>query len=184
MFLSGRNNQFKFEFPRTFIPSEIGDKYKSYLNRLPAGLIKDPISYFNYGIQSINFPGPSFDPVSQNDFPGNTRKYRSSIPTQELYDKTFTVTFKAFDGWVNYWLAFELYNYYYSLPGNKPHLPEGIGIQFIDGEGNILVTAKLSQMIMSSITPLNLNFSSNTIEFETFDIEFNYNILDIELNLI
>jgi hypothetical protein len=184
MFLSARNNQFKFEFPRTFIPNEIGNKYKKYITRIPGSIIKEPIDYFNHGIQSINLPGPSYDPVQQNDFPGNTRRYRASQPTQELYDKSLTVTFKAFDAYVNYWMALELYSYYYSLDGKHPHLPEGVGIQLIDSEGNILITVAPHQMIMSSISSLNLNFSSNTVEFQTFDIEFAYNILDINLNLI
>ena len=82
MILSARNNQFRFSFPRTFVPKEIADKYRPYLNRMPGGLIKEPIDYFNYGIQSLNLPGPSYDPVTQNDYPGNTRSFRSSFPKQ------------------------------------------------------------------------------------------------------
>jgi hypothetical protein len=183
MLLSARNNQFRFSFPRNFIPKEIADKYRPYLNRIPGGLIKEPIDFFNYGIQSLNLPGPSFDPTTQNDFPGNTRRFRSSIPKQELYDKSLTVTIQAFDGWVNYWMAVELFDYYYRLDGKNPFLPEGVGIQMLDGEGNVFVTARLGEMIMSSVSSLDLNFSSNTIEFQTFDIEFSYNILDIVVNL-
>ena len=51
MILSARNNQFKFDFPRTFIPKEIAKKYKPFLTRIPGGLIKEPIDYWNYGIQ-------------------------------------------------------------------------------------------------------------------------------------
>ena len=94
-----------------------------------------------------------------------------------------TVTIKALDGYVNYWMAVELFEYYYNLGGKDPYLPEGVGIQMIDAEGNTYVTAKIQQMILSSISSLDLNFSSNTIEFETFDLEFNYNILDIVVNL-
>lgn len=184
MILSARNNQFKFEFPRNFIPKEIADKYRPYLNRIPGGLIKEPIDYFNYGIQSMNLPGPSFDPVTQNDFPGTTRRFRTSLPKQELFDKTLTVTMQAFDGWVNYWMAVELFDYYYKLDGKNPFVPEGVGLQMLDGEGNIFVTIQLKDMIMNGVSALDLNFSSNTIEFQTFDIDFTYNILDIKVNLI
>lgn len=184
MILSARNNQFKFEFPRTFIPKEIADKYRPYLNRIPGGLIKEPIDYFNYGIQSMNLPGPSFDPVTQNDFPGNTRRFRTSLPKQELFDKSLTVTMQAFDGWVNYWMAVELFDYYYKLDGKNPFVPEGVGLQMLDGEGNIFVTIQLKDMVMNGVSALDLNFSSNTIEFQTFDIDFTYNILDVKVNLI
>ena len=49
MILSARNNQFKFDFPRNFIPEPIAKKYKPFLTRIPGGLIKEPIDYWNYG---------------------------------------------------------------------------------------------------------------------------------------
>lgn len=183
MFLSGRNNQYKFEFPRNFIPTEIADKYRPYITRIPGGLIKEPIDYFNYGIQSMNLPGPTFTPIEQQDYPGNVRRFRVAKPRQELFEKSLTVTMQAFDGWVNYWMAVEIFQYYFGLSGLEPCLPEGVGIQMMDGEGNIFITAKLRNMIMNSISSLDLNFSSNTIEFQTFDIEFTYNQLEIYLNI-
>lgn len=184
MILSARNNQFRFDFPRNFIPKEIANKYRPYLNRIPGGLIKEPIDYFNYGIQSMNLPGPSFDPVTQNDFPGNTRSFRSSLPKQELFDKSLTVTMQAFDGWVNYWMAVETFDYYYQRSGKEAFVPEGVGLQMLDGEGNVFVTVRLKDMIMTGVSALDLNFSSNTIEFQTFDVDFTYNILDVAVNLV
>ena len=184
MLLSARNNQFRFSFPRKFIPASIADKYRAYFNRIPGGLIKEPIDFFNYSIQSINLPGPSFTPVEQNDFPGSTRNFMSSVPRTELFDRTLTVTMQAFDGWVNYWMTVELFEYYYKLSGKQQYLPEGVGIEMLDGEGYSIVTVQLKDMIMSSIGSLDLNFSSNTIEFQTFDINFVYNDLKIAINLV
>ena len=183
MILSARNNQFKFDFPRNFIPESIAKKYKPFLTRIPGGLIKEPIDYWNYGIQSINLPGPSFDPVTQTDYPGNTRAFRSSIPTQQLFDKSLTVTMQAFDGYVNYWMAIEMFDYYYKLSGKHPYLPEGVGVQMLDADGTVFVTVQLKDMFISNIGALDLNFSSNTVEFQTFDLEFTYNILDVIVNV-
>jgi hypothetical protein len=180
MFLSSRNNQFKFEFPRKFIPDEIADKYRAFINRIPGGMIKEPIDIFNYGIQSINLPGPSFDPVTQNDYPGFTRNFRDAKPTQELFDKNLTVTMQSFDGFINYWMAVELMQYYYSRDGKHPWVPGGVGLQLMDGEGNLFMTAQLQEMIMTGVGSLDLNFSSNTVDFQTFDITFVYNTLEIK----
>jgi hypothetical protein len=180
MFLSSRNNQFKFEFPRKFIPDEIADKYRAFINRIPGGMIKEPIDIFNYGIQSINLPGPSFDPVTQNDYPGFTRNFRDAKPTQELFDRNLTVTMQSFDGFINYWMAVELMQYYYSRDGKQPWVPEGVGLQLMDGEGNLFMTARLQEMIMTGVGSLDLNFSSNTVDFQTFDITFVYNTLEIK----
>ena len=69
MILNSRNNLFNFKFPRTFIPKEVADKYRQYLNRMPGNLITEPIDFVNYSIQGVNLPGVSFDPiqVSPND---------------------------------------------------------------------------------------------------------------------
>lgn len=182
MLVSARNNQFQFNFPRTFVPKEISDKYKHYLNRMPGSMITEAIDFFNYGIQSINLPGPSYDPVEQLDRESVTRRYRSSFPNQQNYDKTLSVTFNAFDGYINYWMAVDLYNYYYNTDEQK-YLPDPVGIKLLDGEGNVLVTCHLKKLLFTSVSALDLNFSSNTIEFQTFDLTFTYDYLDIDVNL-
>ena len=48
MLLDARNNLFEFHFPRNFIPKEIADKYKPYLNRMPGNVIEDPLDFLNY----------------------------------------------------------------------------------------------------------------------------------------
>ncbi len=147
-------------------------------------MITEPIDFFNYGIQSLNLPGPTFDPIQQIDYPGHHKKWRSPLPLSTTREpKEMTVTLQAFDGYVNYWLAREVYDWYYTRDGKTPYVPEGIGIQIMDFEGNIFVTAKMQEMMLSSIQALDLNFSSNTVEFQTFDMVFNYNILDIVVNL-
>ena len=181
MKLSAKNNQFRFEFPRTFIPSEIVDKYKPFIQKMPGNMISEPIDFFNYGIQSLNIPGPSFDPVSQNDNPGLTRSYRGSFPSQELYDKNLTITFQAFDGWVNYWMAIDLFQYYYSTQTKPQFVPEGVGVELLDLEGFSWVNVKFKEMLLTGISALDLNFSSNTVEFQTFTLDFVYNYLDINL---
>jgi len=135
-------------------------------------------------IQYINLPGPSYDPVTQTDFPGNTRNFKSAQPFQQNYDRNLNVTCKAIDGYVNYWMCIEIFNYYYSLGGNKNLYIPPVHIQMLDAEGNNIVTCFLDQIIFNSVGALDLNFSSNTIEFQTFELNFTYNILDIKVNIV
>jgi hypothetical protein len=53
----------------------------------------------------------------------------------------------------------------------------------MDFEGNVYVTARINRMILNSLSALDLNFSSNTVEFQTFDMTFTYNDLEIVINL-
>jgi len=184
MLLSARNNQFLYNFPRTFIPKHIADKYRPYLNKMPGNMITEPIDYLNYGIQSLNLPGPTFDPVTQTDFPGNVRKFRSSLPLSTTDEPMeMTVTLQAFDGYVNYWMAREIFQWYYVQDGKTAYVPEGVGIQVMDSEGIIFVSCKMHRMLYQGLSALDLNFSSNTVEFQTFDMTFVYNDLEIVIDL-
>lgn len=179
---SARNNTYIFNFPKTFIPNEIEERYRPYLERMPGNTFVSALDYLNYSIQSINLPGPNYIPVDQNDFPGNTRRFRSSLPTQELYSKELNVTCKSLDGFINYWLALDLWMYWYELDGKTPYIPDPPGIQIFDGEGNIVMTVQLERMIFQSITDLDLDFSSNTVSFKTFTMTFIYNLIDFKIN--
>ena len=183
MIQSARSNQFRFNFPRTFVPRSVVDKYKPYINRIPGNIITEPIDFVNYSIQSINFVGSSYEPVEQVDNPGIKRQYRGSLPTQELYGKELTVTFQLFDGFVNYWMMTDIFTHYYNLGGEVPYIPEGSRLELLDSEGNIVISAEMQRVLFSSIADLELNFSTNTAEFITFDCTFIYNKLLTKLEL-
>ena len=181
MLQSAKSNQFRFNFPRAFIPQSISDKYSKYMNRIPGNIISDPLELINYSVQSITLPSFSFDPVQQVDNPGVKRQYRSSLPTQELFAKELRVGMQLFDGHFNYWLMYEIFQYYYDFKEKSPYLPDGFRLQMIDGEGNILVTINLERVLFQSVPDLNLNFSTNSPEFKTFEVIFVYNNLKINL---
>ena len=68
-FLSGKNNNFKFAFPKPFIPQEIEDKYSPVLNRIPGNMCETVLDFLNYSIKSVNIQvSPnSYDVITQRD---------------------------------------------------------------------------------------------------------------------
>ena len=52
-FLSGKNNNFKFNFPKTFVPDEIDKKYSPILNRIPGNMCTTIVNFLNYSIKSV-----------------------------------------------------------------------------------------------------------------------------------
>ena len=52
-FLSGKNNNFKFNFPKVFMPQEIEDKYSPVLNRIPGNMCTTVLDFINYSIMSV-----------------------------------------------------------------------------------------------------------------------------------
>lgn len=182
MLLDSRNNLFEFNFPRNFIPAEIANKYKPYLNRIPGNIIEEPIDFINYTIQGINLPGMGFEPVTQQQYPGRNIQWRSTLPTQELFQKEFTVVFQLVDGFINYWILLDTLNYYYSFSTER-HFLDDLNIRMMDSEGHIIVTARIKRPIIKNISDLTMSFSSNVAEFTTFELSIAYNELEIVIEL-
>ena len=182
MLYNSRNNLFQFNFPKTFMPKEISKKYKTYLNRIPGNVIEEPIDFINYTIQSINIPGMGFDPVEQAKYPGRSIQWRDARPEQELFQKEATITFQLVDGFINYWMMLDILKHYYSFQNPQPFI-EDLNVRMLDGERHSIVTARLSRVLMKSISDLSLSYASNVAEFTTFDLTIGYNELDVVIEL-
>jgi hypothetical protein len=182
MILNSRNNLFNFKFPRTFIPKEVADKYRKYLNRMPGNLVTEPIDFINYSIQGVGLPGISFDPVEVSPNDGTVTYHRGSIPIQNTIDRQFKVTMQLLDGYINYWIMQDTLLYYYSKTVKEPFIND-IKLQIMDAEGIHLMSAVFEKPILNSISDLELNMSSNIAEFTTFDLNFYYNKFNIILEI-
>lgn len=182
MILDSRNNLFDFRFPRKFVPKEISDKYKPYLNKMPGNLFEDPIDFINYGIQSINLPGITFDPVSQADNDGTTRYFRGKVPIQNTIQRQFTVTMQLMDGYINYWMMIDILLYYYA-PTTKQKYLDNLLLGILDGENMVIAQIAFEKPILNQISELNLSMAENVSEFSTFDLNFYYNKFNIKIEV-
>ena len=182
MVLNSRNNAFDFKFPRKFIPAEVAEKYKKYLNKVPCGLLSEPIDFINYSIQGINLPGVSFDPISQEDNDGTKRYHRGALPIQNVINREFTVTMQLLDGFINYWIMLDTLLYYYARSTKQTHL-EPLTLRILDSEGASVAYMEFTDAIMNSINELNLNFAENVSQFSTFEVTFFYNKLNLRLEV-
>ncbi|MDC1282386.1 hypothetical protein N8Z10_00375 [bacterium] len=182
MILNSRNNLFSFRFPRTFIPQEVAEKYKKYLDRTPGNLITEPIDFINYSIQGISIPGIKFDPIETSPNDGTVTYHRGSTPIQNTIDRQFSISMQLLDGYVNYWIMQDTLLYYYSKGVRDPFIND-LKLQIMDAEGIHVMSAVFEKPIMNSISDLDLNMSSNIAEFSTFDINFFYNKFNIVLEI-
>ena len=182
MILNSRNNLYDFRFPRKFIPDEVSDKYRPYLNRVPGSLLADPIDYVNYSIQGINLPGISFDPTTQADNDGTTRYHRGAVPIQNTITREFTVTMQLLDGFINYWIMMDTLLYYYARSTKEPYT-QPLTLRVLDAEGASVAYMEFQKPIMNSINELSLNMAQNVAEFNTFEVTFFYNKLDLRLEI-
>jgi len=179
MFLNPRADLFNFKFTRDFIPAVISNKYEPYLNKVAGCPISRAIDYVNYGIQGINLPGLSFDSVEQVTMYGWTKKHRTSVHPQELMSKEMTVTIRMFDGFVNYWIMWDILRYYYESTSPELRYIPDQRVEILDSDGNVTVSVNLKRILYNSLSELSLNFSNNNPEFLTFDINLIYNELEL-----
>jgi hypothetical protein len=182
MVLNSRNNGFDFRFPRGFVPKEVADKYKKYLNKVPGGLLSEPVDFVNYSIQGINVPGISFDPLTQEDNDGTKRYHRGAMPIQNAINREFTVSMQLLDGFINYWIMMDTLLYYYAR-STKQAYTEPLTLRILDAEGASVAYLEFTDCIMNSINELSLNFAENVSSFNTFDITFFYNKLNLRLEV-
>lgn len=182
MILNSRNNLFNFKFPRNFIPKEVADKYRPYLNRMPGNLMSEPIDFINYSLQGVSLPGITFDPIEQAPNDGTTTYHRGAIPIQNTIERQFTVEMQLLDGYINYWIMQDTLLYYYSRTNKKP-FTDDLKLQILDAEGIHVMSVVFEKPIMNSISELELNMSQNIAEFSTFTLNFYYNKFNLKLEI-
>jgi hypothetical protein len=182
MILNSRNNGFDFRFPRKFVPAEVAEKYKKYLNKLPGGLLSEPVDFVNFSIQGISIPGISFDPVTQEDNDGTKRYHRGAMPIQNTINREFTVTMQLLDGFINYWIMMDTLLYYYARSTKQAYI-DPLTLRVLDAEGASVAYIEFTDCIMNSINELNLNFAENVADFSTFEVTFFYNKLNLKLEV-
>ena len=77
----------------------------------------------------------------------------------------------------------DLFKYYYDFSTKNKYLPDGNKIIILDAEGNIIVSINLLRMLFNELGSLDLSFSSNTPDFQTFDASFTYNELQTKIDI-
>ena len=183
MILNARNNLFEFKFSKEFVPEVIAQRFRPYLNRMPGNLLKEPIDLINYSIQTVSFPEVQYDPVVQQAMIVPDRHYRNAVHWDDIFSKEVTITMQLMDGYINYWLMFETFRYYYHMSTKEMYIPEGQRLMMFDSAGVSLYTVTYQNMLYNSIGNIELSYSSYAVDFKTFDCGFTYNLLDFNFKI-
>lgn len=189
MILGAKSNSFVFRFPHRFIPEELETKYNTYLKRLPTPF--ESISdYINHTIQSVTIPSVSADEVEQingrkttvdgKNISKHPQYWRQSLDLQRVIPKEFTVNFKSSDGYLNYWALFETFMWYLTVTNKEDYFPD-MSLTYLDRDGYEMLVIFMRQPLMKSISEVEMNYSSTSMEFKSFSVTFKYNWFDIDV---
>lgn len=177
-FENSLNNRFRIYFPKNFIYDAIRLRYKNIMENLdfPFENLED---YINSTIIGTTMPGLSDDgSEEQYNRDGITRKYKSSKVLDNLVDKSFSITFKLTDGFLNWMILYDNMIAHLDHANKKLYLPN-IHLQLLDFDKNILCEFVYMEANFAKIDPLELAYSNNTPSMNTFTMEFYYNVLNM-----
>lgn len=190
MILQNRNDLFKIELPRIFVPKEIKQRYEPYLHRMPTPII-DVADVINFSIQSITIPNFNYDPIEQikpggyigdGKSRGTTRSFRAAVNPENLIDKNVSITFQLLDGNVNYWIMLETFFHYYNFQTDEPYTFD-IPVHIFDAEGLRMYTAVFTDVLFTGLNEFTLSYSETTPEFTTFEASFRFHELKLDFSL-
>lgn len=177
MILTAKNNNFIVRFNKGFFYPSIVKKYETYLKRLPIPY-ENLHDYMTASIQAITFPALTAEPVEQILYEDNYTS-KGGLRLERYLTREFNITFKLYEGYINYWVMFDLFRDYYDLD-NKDKFLADVNLTFLDQTGFEFISVEMHQILMLSMSELELNYSSNAADFKTFNVNFKYNFIKIK----
>ncbi|HRW21753.1 MAG TPA: hypothetical protein P5509_07265 [Bacteroidales bacterium] len=176
MILNAKNNNFRIEFPSEFFYPEVVDKYNFYLKRLPIPYT-NMRDFVNASIQGVTFPAAS-GPIVDQTLYEDPVKWKGRGKLERWISREFSVTFKLYEGYINYWIMFEQLQKFYAY--DQPNYMLGdLVLSFLDNSGFEIIAFKFIKVVYQGISSLDLSFSSNVPDFKTFQCDFVFNYMDI-----
>jgi len=182
MLINSRQNSFVFNFPKDYFGADLSAKYLDYVKRMPIpyDTLKD---FMNSTIQQVGFPTfNAIDSVEQIRPGGFKQSYKSATNLQNLMRRDFTVTFKLGEGFINYWIMYESIADFLNFQNVNQYLPD-LTLRLLDNEGVIMSSIIFQQPIYTSLSEVQLNYSSTTPQFSTFSVGYKCNYIDIKLEI-
>ena len=193
MSLSPRYDLMRFHLPKSFLPPEIEEKYTNLLNK-DAYTMTTAIDYLNESIQGVTMPGISELTITQqqhgsNGVSKNGRKlnvepshditYLTAGNPLEKIDKEFTVTFRANQGLLNYFMLYET-AFWYACREYSWDCEPVMFIELMNEDGTVISTVKYIDVHIDGIEGLEFNYSKVEREANTFNVTFKFNNIDFE----
>lgn len=164
-FISGKNNNFRFHFPKAFIPEGFEDKYSPLLKRIPGCMCDTVIDFINYSIKSVELQvNPNQQEVIEQTDRGTPygRVSRSDAYPDLLWNKEMTVTFQLDSMYLLWFIMCDLFMYYYCA--KTKYLPKPPGMEILDMYNVVIYRVAFEDLLFLSVSGLEFDFSSNEID--------------------
>jgi hypothetical protein len=163
------------QFPVSWFPQEIKDKYEPFF-KAQSSMFRSIEDYMSYSIQSFSWPAIQVENVTQ-EFKDNKKTYKGGKTGERYFTKSFSITFKTTDGFLNYFIMLDTFMKYWAWDTENPTFTDDLYLHILDDNGNLRTQLRFEDVVLNGVGALNLSFSSNSMDFQTFDAEFAYKSL-------
>ena len=173
---SSQNNQFLFNFPADFMPTEVEDRLKRYMvkNWIP---YTDPMAYINSTIKEVVFPGVSYEGSEQTHKFGKKIEYKPANNIYDTYTSTLDLTLRSVDSHTNYFMLQQIFAEYYNNT-KKNYLP-WLNLILLDKDGDFLYSVLFRSVLLKSLSEQRMSYQSMDVSEQTFSITFKFNFMDV-----
>ena len=99
--------------------------------------------------------------IQQNRFmhAGTDTIYRSPANPESLIDKTVNITFRHTLGYLNYFILFESFLYFYSRDARSKDLPKMFQVELLNGKGSVYARINIKDPIIDGIDMLDFDYT-------------------------
>ena len=177
MLLNALNQNFVISIPYNWIYPDVADNWKPVLDRLYLNY-NTCEDFINSQITSINFPGVSTSPVSQQTHLYNIQK-RPGQQMDQIAQQQLTLTMKTTESYISYFLMRNQFERFLRLVDVAPLYLPPITVSLLNDGGYETVSYVYKQVTMTSISDLNLSYAATLGNFNTFSASFVYNYYDV-----
>lgn len=181
-FISGKNNNFRFHFPKVFVPEEFESKYTPLLKRIPGCMCENVIDFINYSIRSVELQvSPNQQETIEQTDRGTPygRHSRSDAFPDLLWNKEMTITFQLDSMYLIWFILCDLFMYYYCI--KSKYLPKAPGMEILDMYNTVLYRVSFEDLLFTSVSGLEFDFSSNEIDQKLITTTWFANRVNLEL---
>lgn len=172
------NDRFHFNFPSTFVPQSIEDKYKIYLEnfRKPFTSVLD---YINSTILDVNIPALTFPTVSQKTMYGKEKSYRGSKSPYDVYNRTFTINMKSVDDHLSYFMMEDILMYHFT---SENIYTDDFTVRILDKDMGEMFRIYIRQIIPEGLSDLRIGNNQKNMDITIYTVSFKFNKNDKELS--
>lgn len=202
MILNSRQNGFFLNFPEDFFNAEVQQKYDKYYRSLLLPY-KNLSDFMASTIQSVNFPGFESRLPTQTRVLGKTQDLQSSKPIADQFSRNIKITFKLTDAYLNYFIFLDnALNYLEPANVNPENTGASLGqalsvnprsnanhpffqpirLTLLNNEGYAVSSIIFNRPMLTSLSEMNLSYSSISPQFTTFTASFQYYNFDLEMD--